>query len=90
MNNDSYENMTHLPSDAEAYAAADEQFELDEDYERSLRQAPRTKHTYPPITDEDIRLGEQDIREAQQKYAAHTARLLAEPLPDYEYEEPTK
>ena len=63
--------MTPLPSDADAYAAADEQFQIDEDYERRLRHAPRTRRDIL-ITDEDRRLGLEDIRQAQERYKKAT------------------
>ena len=50
------------------YTDPDDQFQIDEDHARRLRQAPRTKHNYP-ITDDDRRLGQEDIRQAQQRYA---------------------
>ena len=59
--------MTPLLSDADVYAAADEQFERDEDHERRLRHAPRVQRDIL-ITDEDRRLGLEDIRQAQQRY----------------------
>ena len=71
MENDSCENMTPLPSDADVYAAADEQFQIDEDYERRLRHAPRIRRDIL-ITDEDRRLGLEDIRQAQERYKKAT------------------
>ena len=67
MDNDSCENTTHLPADDDAYATADEQFMLDEDYERRLRHAPRVRRDIL-ITAEDRRLGLEDIRQAQERY----------------------
>ena len=67
MENDSCENMTPLPSDADACAAAGEQFDRDEDYERRLRHTPRIRRDIP-ITAEDMRLGLEEIRLTQQRY----------------------
>ena len=49
---DPTENTTPLPSDADAYAAADEQFELDEDRARSLRHAPIIRRDIPIIAED--------------------------------------
>ena len=72
MDNNSCENMTPLLSDADVYAAADEQFERDEDYERRLRHAPRTQRDIL-ITDEDRRLGLEDVRLTQERYQRLTS-----------------
>lgn len=65
---DSTENMTPLPSDADAYAIADERFEYNEERERDRRYAPTTRRDYP-ISDEDRVAGQQDIKDAHQLYS---------------------
>ena len=72
--NDPCENLTPLPSDADAYAAADERFELDEEHEHTLRWAPRNGRDIP-ISDEDWEAGLEEIRQAQQRYRDILERL---------------
>ena len=69
---ESTENTTPLVFDDEAHAAADEQFERDEDYERRLRHAPRIRRDIL-ITDEDRRLGLEDVRLTQERYQRLTS-----------------
>ena len=46
------ENMTPLISDADAYAAGDEQFELEQERERTLRWGPIIRRDIPIIAED--------------------------------------
>ena len=62
------ENITPYISDAAAYAAADERFELEQERERTLRWGPIIR-CHIRITDADREAGEQDIKANQRRYS---------------------